>query len=70
MPNHVHIEIDVPVAMRDGTLLRANVYQPAEGQDFPVLLTRLPYGKDFPLGTAFLDPVRAAQAGYIVVIQD
>src|SRR5215471_10871766 len=56
--------------MRDGTVLRANVYRPAGGGPWPVLLTRLPYGKDLPLGSAILDPVQAARRGYLVVVQD
>lgn len=66
----VNVELDVPAAMRDGTVLRANVYRPAGGGPWPVLLTRLPYGKDLPLGTAMLDPVQATRRGYMVVVQD
>lgn len=66
----VSVDFDVPATMRDGTVLRANVYRPAGEGRWPVLLTRLPYGKDFPLGTAVLDPVQAARRGYVVVVQD
>jgi uncharacterized protein len=55
--------------MRDGVQLRANVYRPPEGR-WPVLLTRLPYGKDLPGATSALDPVQAARRGYVVIIQD
>src|ERR1051325_10450272 len=65
----VLVELDVPVPMRDGVTLRANVYRPPEGR-WPVLLTRLPYGKDLPLGGASLDPVQAAKRGYVVIVQD
>ena len=44
------VDFDVPARMRDGTTLRANVYRPAGEGKWPVLLTRLPYGKDFPIG--------------------
>jgi len=64
------VEFDVPATMRDGITLRANIYRPAVEGSYPVLLTRLPYGKDFPLGTSVLDPVQAARRGYIVVVQD
>ncbi|HET8626347.1 MAG TPA: CocE/NonD family hydrolase [Thermomicrobiales bacterium] len=64
------VDFDVPATMRDGTTLRANVYRPADEGHWPVLLTRLPYGKDLPLGTAMLDPVQAARRGYVVVVQD
>src|ERR1044071_1038589 len=65
----VLVELDVPATMRDGVTLRANVYRPAEGR-WPVLLTRLPYGKDLPLGSSVLDPVQAARHGYVVIVQD
>jgi len=64
------IEFDVEAQMRDGTTLRANVYRPAGDGRWPVLLTRLPYGKDLPLGSAVLDPAQIARRGYIVIVQD
>jgi putative CocE/NonD family hydrolase len=64
------LQKNVPAKMRDGTTLMSNVYRPAGDGDYPVLLTRLPYGKDLPSDGAVLDPVRAAEAGYIVVVQD
>src|SRR5579883_442053 len=64
------VDYDVPARMRDGTTLRANIYRPAGEGQWPVLLTRLPYGKDLPLGSAILDPVQAARRGYVVIVQD
>ncbi|HLY29508.1 MAG TPA: CocE/NonD family hydrolase, partial [Ktedonobacterales bacterium] len=77
-PTGVRVEFDVPATMRDGATLRANVYRPDDAAGsgsageatYPVLLTRLPYGKDFPLGSSALDPAQAARRGYIVVVQD
>ncbi len=66
----VQVDFDVPATMRDGTVLRANVFRPIGDGPFPVLLTRLPYGKDFPLGNAVLNAYQAARRGYIVVVQD
>jgi putative CocE/NonD family hydrolase len=61
---------DVAVPMRDGVTLRADVYRPSEGRH-PVLLQRTPYGKQSSPGTwPILDPLRAADDGYVVVIQD
>ena len=40
---------DVAIPMRDGALLRANVFRPGEGGRFPVLMTLGPYGKDVHL---------------------
>ncbi len=64
------IDFDVPVTMRDGTVLRANIYRPARDGQWPVLLTRLPYGKDYPIGSSTLDPAQIARRGYVVIIQD
>ena len=37
---------DLPVAVRDGTVLRVNVVLPTGGGRFPVLISAHPYGKD------------------------
>src|SRR2546428_3394804 len=66
----VTVDLNVPAPMRDGVVLRSNVYRPAGEGKWPVLLTRLPYGKDLPLGTAVMDPVQVARCGYVVVVQD
>jgi putative CocE/NonD family hydrolase len=66
----VTIQTDVPAQMRDGTTLMSNVYRPADGDPYPVLLARMPYGKDLPFNSTYLDPVRAARRGYIVAVQD
>jgi putative CocE/NonD family hydrolase len=69
-PHAITTQFDVPAPVRNGTILRANIYRPAAEGRWPVLLTRLPYGKDLPLGSAILDPVQAARRGYVVVVQD
>ena len=61
---------DVPARMRDGVMLRANVYRPAGPGPWPTLVARTPYGKDLPGASAWLDPVRAVAAGFIVIVQD
>ena len=66
----IAIDFDVPAKMRDGAILRANVYRPAGEGKWPVLLTRLPYGKDFPIGSSVLDPAQVARRGYVVIVQD
>lgn len=62
----VLIEHGVEAKMRDGTVLRADVYRPKADGRFPVLLERTPYDKR--LGVDF--GLRAASLGYIVIIQD
>ncbi|HOF61910.1 MAG TPA: CocE/NonD family hydrolase [Candidatus Latescibacteria bacterium] len=58
------VERDVPVPMRDGITLRANVFRPDSSGRFPALVQRTPYGK---AQGGFEDFVRA---GYVVVTQD
>jgi putative CocE/NonD family hydrolase len=70
MTHPVKIDFDVPATMRDGTILRANVFRPSDHGDFPIALNRTPYGKDFTTANPTLDAVRLARAGYIVMIQD
>jgi putative CocE/NonD family hydrolase len=66
----ITVDFDVAATMRDGTVLRANVYRPAGEGQWPVLLTRLPYGKDLPIGGAVMDPAQVARRGYVVIVQD
>ena len=40
----VHISEDVPIEMRDGINLMADVYLPPGEGPYPVILTRIPYG--------------------------
>src|SRR6266487_6670041 len=70
MDQKVTIDFDVPAKMRDGTILRANIYRPAGDGQWPVLLTRLPYGKDFPLGSSVMDQAQVTRRGYVVIVQD
>ncbi|MDF1817995.1 MAG: CocE/NonD family hydrolase [Immundisolibacteraceae bacterium] len=67
----VIVDKNIAITMRDGVVLKADIYRPADGGCYPVLIQRTPYNKELWLITAAtLDPVRAATAGYAVVIQD
>lgn len=67
----ITVEKNVAVPLRDGIKLRADVYRPAAPGRYPVLLQRTPYNKElWPITAMTLDPIRAAAAGYVVVIQD
>ncbi len=59
---------NVEARMRDGTVLRADVYMSAERTPTPALLIRTPYGKDGWRDRAFL--AQALERGLIVVVQD
>lgn len=69
---NILIEKNVMVPMRDGVKLATDIYRPAEEGQYPVLLSRLPYNKEFPgmLGTMAGTALRAVQKGYVVVYQD
>ena len=61
-------ETDVTAAMRDGTVLRADVYHPEQGGSYPVLLCRTPYDKT---REGYVEAGhRMAERGYTVVVQD
>jgi uncharacterized protein len=45
-PPNLLIDRDVAVRMRDGVVLRVNVYRPPDGGQHPVILSAHPYGKD------------------------
>lgn len=67
----VIIEHNVPARMRDGVVLRADIYRPAREGRYPVLVQRTPYSKAFlPWVILTMDVIRAARAGYVVIIQD
>ena len=64
----VEVEADVSVAMRDGTVLRADVYRPDAPGKYPVLLQRTPYSKDSE--NCVEQGHKLAERGYVVVQQD
>lgn len=67
----VIIEKGVAATMRDGTVLKSDIYRPGTAGKHPVLMQRILYNKEhIPLATLTLDPIKAAHAGYVVVIQD
>jgi putative CocE/NonD family hydrolase len=57
--------------MRDGTVLRADVYRPDTEARVPVIVNRTPYNRSHSLiPPAAIDPERAVEAGFAVVCQD
>jgi len=65
----IQVQSDVPARMRDGVVLRADLYRPAETGAYPVLLTRTPYGKTVnPLVVETAQTL--AGRGFIVAVQD
>ena len=64
--HELNFERDVPVKMRDGVTLRADICRPTADGKFPVLLTRTPYDKNGAVGFCR----NAVARGYVVVAQD
>lgn len=62
----ITVERGVQAVMRDGTVLRADIYRPKEAGRFPVLLQRTPYNKAGEVDFGY----RAAAEGYVVIVQD
>lgn len=67
-PADLVIEKNVEARMRDGVVLRADVYRPGGAGRRPALLQRTPYSKN--PGTADSQFHRLARAGFVVVVQD
>jgi uncharacterized protein len=66
--DHVLVEKNVEARMRDGVILRADVYRTTEPGRRPALLQRTPYSKN--PGAAENQFHRLARAGFVVVVQD
>lgn len=67
-PLSLTVQRDVAATMSDGVTLYADVYRPAGVGPYPTLLTRTPYDKAQRGASPFV--IRAASAGYAVVVQD
>ena len=67
---NVIIERDIEVPMRDGTILRADVWRPDADGKFPVLIERTPYDKGGSSESNLGAGEFYASHGYVVVIQD
>jgi putative CocE/NonD family hydrolase len=68
-PDAVVVEKNVEARMRDGVVLRADVYRPDAPGRYPVLMQRTPYSKN--PGASAVEGFRALAArGYVVVVQD
>ena len=63
------VERNVVVPMRNGVVLRADVWRPPSGGPFPTLVYRTPYGKE-ATEAWYTTHLRAVERGYAVVIQD
>ena len=56
MINSIRIDRNVPMEMRDGTILRADIHRPDDNGKHPVILTRTPYDKILRKDNTFMNP--------------
>jgi uncharacterized protein len=66
----IRIDREVPVTLRDGTVLRAEVWRPDDDRPHPAILVRTPYVKETSAPSPILDCRVATERGYAVVLQD
>ena len=64
----VRVQLDLRIPMHDGVKLYGVLYRPAEGERFPVVLTRTIYSTQRPDYVALA--TRFAQSGDAVVLVD
>lgn len=71
-PCAVAKQVDVPANMRDGTVLKADIYRPKTSEPVPVILMRTQYGKAAPQVQPYRyrSPEWFASQCYVVVVQD
>ena len=70
MIKSIRIDKDVPMEMRDGVVLKADVVRPDVNGKYPAVVIRTPYDKGPSKTSDFFSPIEGAFAGYAVVIQD
>jgi putative CocE/NonD family hydrolase len=67
----VIVERNAAVPMRDGVLLRADVYRPESPEQVPAVLGRTPYDRTFgPTPPSILEPERTVDAGMALACMD
>jgi uncharacterized protein len=66
----IRIDKNVAMPMRDGVILRGDVWRPNDNNSYPALVSRTPYQKERMVGNDFLPYDQAAAADYAVVVQD
>ena len=67
--NDIQMHNRVPVPMRDGVILYADVYRPVAEGRYPVIVSRTPYSTE-RAPSAYAAAVHFAQRGYVYVFQD
>jgi hypothetical protein len=66
--SEIRVEKNVPARMRDGVVLRADVYRPSAPGRYPALLQRTPYSKNDRGALQRFSAI--ASHGFVVIVQD
>jgi predicted acyl esterase len=66
----IELETDVPIVLRDGTVTRADVWRPVTDRPVSAVLVRTPYDRRRLDHQSPVDPRRAAERGFALVLQD
>ena len=69
MTYSIRIDKSAPIEMRDGTLLRGDIYRPGDSEKHPAILTRTPYHRQMSFDMSFLPYYEAVMNGYAIVIE-
>ena len=65
------VDRNVAVPMRDGVVLRADVYRPDTSEPVAAIVNRTPYDRSSPLiQLAAIEPERVVDEGFALVCQD
>jgi len=70
MTHSIRIDRDVAAEMRDGVILRGDVYRPDDSEKHPAIVLRTPYNKALSGNSDYLTAIDGALAGYGVIVQD
>jgi uncharacterized protein len=67
----IKLMANVPITMRDGAILYANVYRPDDDERYPAVVLRTPYLKEsVGILAGYIRPQDLSGQGYNVVLQD
>jgi len=70
MTHSIRVDRDIPITMRDGVILRADIYRPDDNGKHPAIVVRTPYSKSLWSNSVYVSGVDMAFGGYATVIQD
>jgi len=66
----IRVEFDVEMPMRDGVMLRGDIFRPSVRSKVPAVVCRTPYDKSARKRDRWFPAVESARAGFAVVYQD